>query len=45
MQSNQQAFQDYLSMQKNYSLHTVKAYMKDLEDFEVLIKFIFNKIR
>lgn len=35
MQSNQQAFRDYLQMQKNYSLHTVKAYLKDLEEFQL----------
>jgi integrase/recombinase XerC len=39
MQSNLQAFSDYLQMQKNYSLHTVKAYLSDLHEFES-----FNKI-
>lgn len=39
MQSNQQAFRDYLHMQKNYSLHTVKAYLNDIEEFER-----FNKV-
>ena len=34
MQSNLQAFSDYLQMQKNYSLHTVKAYLSDLREFE-----------
>jgi len=39
MQSNLKAFSDYLQMQKNYSLHTVKAYLSDLHEFES-----FNKI-
>lgn len=39
MLSNQHAFQDYLLLQKKYSLHTVKAYLKDIQEFE-----IFNKI-
>lgn len=43
MQSNLNAFQDYLHMQKNYSLHTVKAYMKDLEDFEAFNKLHFEQ--
>lgn len=30
-------------MQKNYSLHTVKAYMKDLEDFEAFNKLHFEQ--
>lgn len=43
MQSNLKAFQDYLHMQKNYSLHTVKAYMKDLEDFEAFNQLHFEQ--
>ncbi|RXR33107.1 integrase [Flavobacterium piscinae] len=43
MQSNQQAFKDYLHMQKNYSLHTVKAYLKDLEEFEEFNKVYFEQ--
>ena len=39
MQSNLQAFSNYLQMQKNYSVHTVKAYLSDLHEFES-----FNKI-
>lgn len=39
MQSNLQAFGNYLQMQKNYSVHTVKAYLSDLHEFES-----FNKI-
>ncbi len=34
MPTNQLAFRDYLQLQKNYSLHTVTAYMKDLQEFE-----------
>ena len=29
-----EAFTTYLSKEKNYSPHTVKAYRKDLEDFQ-----------
>lgn len=43
MQSNQKAFQDYLQMQKNYSLHTVRAYLNDLKDFEVYNKIYFEQ--
>lgn len=43
MQSNLKAFRDYLHMQKNYSLHTVKAYMKDLEDFEAYNLLYFEQ--
>ena len=43
MQSNQQAFKDYLQMQKNYSLHTVKAYVKDIEEFDSFNKTHFEQ--
>lgn len=43
MQSNQQAFRDYLQMQKNYSLHTVKAYLKDIAEFEAFNKIHFEQ--
>jgi integrase/recombinase XerC len=43
MQSNVQAFRDYLQMQKNYSLHTVKAYMSDLHEFETYNKEQFEQ--
>lgn len=39
MQSNIEAFKDYLQLQKNYSLHTVKAYLSDLHEFA-----LFNKV-
>ncbi|WP_396148857.1 tyrosine-type recombinase/integrase [Flavobacterium sp.] len=43
MQSNQQAFKDYLQIQKNYSLHTVKAYLTDIEEFERFNKVHFEQ--
>jgi integrase/recombinase XerC len=43
MQSNQQAFHDYLQMQKNYSLHTVKAYLNDIAEFEAFNKIHFEQ--
>ena len=33
MDKNQIAFKDYLLQEKNYSIHTVSAYEKDLENF------------
>jgi integrase/recombinase XerC len=43
MQSNQQAFRDYLQIQKNYSLHTVKAYLNDMTEFEAFNKIHFEQ--
>jgi len=43
MQSNQQAFRDYLQMQKNYSLHTVKAYLNDIAEFDMFNKTNFEQ--
>ncbi|OIV42125.1 tyrosine-type recombinase/integrase [Flavobacterium johnsoniae] len=40
MQSNKEAFRDYLQLEKKYSPHTVNAYLKDVESFEE-----FNKTR
>jgi integrase/recombinase XerC len=40
MQSNKEAFRDYLQLEKKYSPHTVNAYLKDVELFEG-----FNKTR
>jgi integrase/recombinase XerC len=37
MATNQQAFRDYLQLQKKYSLHTVKAYLNDIQEFELFI--------
>lgn len=40
MQSNKEAFRDYLQLEKKYSPHTVNAYLSDLDCFEE-----FNKVR
>lgn len=40
MQSNKEAFRDYLQLEKKYSSHTVSAYLADLNCFEE-----FNKVR
>lgn len=40
MQSNKEAFRDYLQLEKKYSSHTVNAYLADLDCFEE-----FNKVR
>lgn len=40
MQSNKEAFRDYLQLEKKYSPHTVNAYLKDVGSFEE-----FNRIR
>lgn len=40
MQSNKEAFRDYLQLEKKYSSHTVNAYLVDLDCFEE-----FNKVR
>lgn len=37
------AFLDYLSLEKNYSLHTVLAYEKDLEGFSAFAKAEFDQ--
>lgn len=39
MENNKQAFFSYLKLEKNYSDHTVNAYLNDLDVFE---KFIFE---
>ncbi|WP_333695167.1 tyrosine-type recombinase/integrase [Flavobacterium sp.] len=43
MQSNQQAFEQYLSGQKKYSSHTVRAYTKDLADFSSFISVNYDQ--
>lgn len=43
MQTNLQAFKDYLGMQKNYSLHTVKAYLSDLLEFEEFNRLAYEQ--
>jgi len=40
MQSNKEAFRDYLQLEKKYSPHTVNAYLKDVDSFEE-----FNRVR
>ncbi len=43
MQSNLQAFEQYLSGQKKYSPHTVRAYTKDLADFSSFISVNYDQ--
>jgi integrase/recombinase XerC len=40
--NNQKAFQDYLQLEKNYSLHTVNAYINDLLFFQEFLKNNFD---
>ena len=41
--NNLQSFQNYLQIEKNYSLHTVGAYIKDLEFFQEFVNNNFDK--
>ncbi len=41
--SNIQAFQDYLQLEKKYSPHTIKAYIKDLTFFQEFIETNFDQ--
>lgn len=43
MDNSKQAFRDYLLLEKNYSLHTVNGYGKDLVFFEDYIKKEFGQ--
>ena len=43
MLSNLEAFKDYLQLQKNYSLHTVKAYLSDLHEFQMFTNEHFEQ--
>lgn len=43
MDNSKQAFRDYLLLEKNYSLHTVNGYGKDLIFFETYIKKEFEQ--
>lgn len=43
MDNSQQAFRDYLQLEKNYSLHTVKAYFDDVSFFERFLKSEFDQ--
>lgn len=40
--NNLKAFQDYLQLEKNYSLHTVNAYVNDLSFFQEFLKSNFD---
>lgn len=42
MQNNQQAFRDYLHLEKNYSPHTVNAYLKDIGFFSDFLQAEFG---
>src|SRR5690606_25181062 len=41
---NTQAFRDYLQLEKNYSLHTVNAYLKDIAFFDDFLKAEFGDV-
>lgn len=41
--NNFNAFRDYLKLEKNYSLHTVNGYLKDLEFFELFLSSQFSQ--
>jgi len=43
MDNSKQAFRDYLQLEKNYSLHTVTAYLDDLGFFEAFVKAEFDQ--
>lgn len=43
MENSKTAFRDYLQLEKNYSLHTVNAYLKDVEFFEQFISKDFDQ--
>ena len=38
------SFQEYLQLEKNYSLHTVKAYIDDLNFFQKFIEINFDTV-
>ena len=42
MENSKQAFRDYLQLEKNYSPHTVTAYLDDLGFFEEFVKTDFE---
>jgi len=43
MENSQRAFRDYLQLEKNYSPHTVTAYLDDLGFFETFLKKEFEQ--
>jgi integrase/recombinase XerC len=42
MESIKTKFRDYLGLEKNYSLHTVTAYLNDLDFFQAFLKDAFD---
>ena len=42
MQNNQNAFRDYLQLEKNYSVHTVNAYLNDIGFFQTFLQSEFD---
>jgi integrase/recombinase XerC len=43
MKSNKEAFRDYLQLEKKYSVHTVNAYLNDIEFFEIFNRENFEQ--
>ena len=43
MKNNQQAFGDYLQLEKNYSPHTVNAYLTDLQFFAAFLENTYGQ--
>ena len=43
MQNNQDAFRDYLKLEKNYSVHTVNAYLNDIGFFAAFLQSEFEQ--
>ncbi len=43
MATNKDAFRDYLQLEKKYSPHTVAAYLRDIEGFELFNKAHFDQ--
>ena len=43
MENSKDSFRDYLQLEKNYSLHTVNAYLKDLDFFEAFLLSDFEQ--
>jgi integrase/recombinase XerC len=45
MSSNLESFRDYLQLEKKYSIHTVNAYLKDLEFFQSFLNENFDQMQ
>ncbi|KFF06508.1 tyrosine-type recombinase/integrase [Flavobacterium reichenbachii] len=43
MESNKEAFRNYLLLEKKYSIHTINAYLADIESFELFNKTQFEQ--